>query len=370
MPDDSNSKDKKNTKEEDEPQSIKKEDQESSKPAPKKKKLTKDPNRHIADLAKKYSKLSQQFSPYEDLIRKASPAYELERQLMEKHDVMRIIEESDWMRREFERFGGQDLNGMLGFDQLTERTISEIDRSRAIFESLSRYHIDQIGTYHDLLYAYSYVNEIVEDITKKLYWVDSIKIDPVEEVIGKLKDIIQIDLRDIFKISSDLKDFYSSLPDEDVIIQDSGSIIYAGESYEISEINDLLLGSIKSSGLSKTGKLTHKIFLSIFNVLKRIKNLKKSDIVKGVLIILISDFIKHPIYDEIKNLTDIYIEPEQISSAEVLPKNLNKSEFINTFFKDFRIVDVDRFLNVRKDSSQEADLIGKLCKGDLVRVLA
>ncbi|MBC8177633.1 MAG: hypothetical protein H8E19_09530 [Deltaproteobacteria bacterium] len=41
MPNDSNSKDKKNTKEENEPQSIKNEDQESNKSAPKKKKRTK-----------------------------------------------------------------------------------------------------------------------------------------------------------------------------------------------------------------------------------------------------------------------------------------------------------------------------------------
>ena len=60
----------------------------------KKRKYTKDPNRSITDLANKYSKLSRQLYPYEDIMKKASFAFDLERQMRGTHDVMRIMEES------------------------------------------------------------------------------------------------------------------------------------------------------------------------------------------------------------------------------------------------------------------------------------
>lgn len=371
MTDDSNSKEKKNPKEKNAPQSKKNELQKSRKPAPKKKKRTKDPNRHIVDLSNKFNKLSQQISPIEDFIRKACPTYELERQLMEQHDLMRFIEQNDWANRELDRFGGHNLNEILGADRLAEQAFTEAERSKAIFESLSRYHIEQVGNYHDLLYASSFVNEIIEDINERISWVDSIRIDNVLEVIEKAKDIIQIDVSDIFKISSDLKDFYSSLPDENFTIQDSDTIIYAGKSYDISEINALVYGSIKSLGLSKTGKLSHKVFLAAFKPLIRISDLFKRRIVRNIIIYLTVDLIKQPIYDGIKNIADIYIEPKEITSSEILSKDMNRSDFIRNFLNDFRMVDVDEnsFLNVRKDSSKESEIIGKLLKGDLVRVL-
>ena len=321
---DSDSKDKKNPKEQNGPQSKENELQESNKPAPKKKKRTKDPNRHLVDLAKKYYKLSQQIPPYEDLIRKASPTYELERQLMEKHDVLRIIEESDWVHREFDRFAGQDLSGVLGLDSMTQQTISEMDRSREIFESVSRYHIDQISNYHDLLYASSSVNDIIQDITANFSWIDSIKVDPLEEAIKQVKDIIQIDVSDIFKISSDLKDFYSSLPAEDVIVQDNRIIIYAGSSYEISEINDIVYRSIYSSGILKAKRISHKALLTVFNGLKSVVDFSKRNLVKAVILYYICRVLDIPINFTADKIYGIYFDKQETTHSQVIQKPAKK----------------------------------------------
>ena len=62
--------------------------------ASKKAKGRKSPSRKIRDLANKYASLSSKFYPYEDILRKASFAYDLERQLSHVPDVTRIMEES------------------------------------------------------------------------------------------------------------------------------------------------------------------------------------------------------------------------------------------------------------------------------------
>lgn len=367
MPDDSNSKDKNNQKKKTETQSIKKQDQGSSQSAAKRKKRTKDPNRHIADLAKKYSKLSQQISPLEDIIRKACPTYELERQLTEKHDLVRFIEESDLLHRELDRFGGHTLNEILGADKLAEQTITEAERSRAIFESLSRYHIEQIDNYHNLLYASSYVNEIIEDIKERLSWVDSIKLDPLEEAIDKVKDIIQIDVRDIFKISSDLKEFYSSLPDEDVFIKESGTIIYAGIPYDISEIESIVYESVDSSGFLKAKRITHKALLKAFNSLRNIGDFSKRNLVKAVLVYYFCRALDIPINYSANKIYRIYFENE-MTQSEIIQEPVKKNGLIKKVFENSRIVTAD-VLIVREEGNQDSTLIGKLYSGDFVKVI-
>jgi len=338
----------------------------------KKGKGTKDPNRSITDLANKYSKLSRQLYPYEDIMKKASFAYDLERQMRGTHDVMRIMEASTRISRQMDSIIRFDLPEMLGLNSLGEAAKSAIERARDVLESIARHPLDQLNSYQDFLKNSVYfrpLKDVIGDLaTEKYTWLDDLKTNPLESILKEIEGIHHIKLKDIFRISSEMKEFYANLPDDEIVVQEDQSIACAGKTYDISEIKELIEETIQEAEFSDDDKISKKDIERLISEIKKVKDTCLQKIIWSficpLIILLISLAIAPHIQDISKNVFSVNKAKVTKFIEREIPKTLSDKNVLY----DLRFVIAD-VLNVRIRDYQRSDLIGTLYFGSIVRVI-
>ena len=343
---------------------------ELSNSASKKPKRTKDPNRRIADSADKYAKLARQIYPYEDIMKKASLACDLERQMRGTHDVMRIMEESMRISDQMNSIARIDMPGIAGINTIGEAVRLATSRTRDVLESIARSPMDQINRYQEFMNNSVYfrpLRDVIADFSEKYAWVDGLRINPMEAILKNIDGIHNITLKDIFKITSEMKDFYANLPDDEISLQDDKNIVCAGKTYDISEINDLVEETIEKAGFSEDNKISKKDFENLISEIKKIKDTCLQKILWNFLfplLLIIFSILANDYYHD----SNVFISRHKNEIIKLIEDQIEKTVVDKTALKDYRLVTA-KVLFVRKSNYQRSELIGQLYIGGIVKVI-
>ncbi|NQT56949.1 MAG: SH3 domain-containing protein [Desulfobacteraceae bacterium] len=305
-------------------------------------------------------------------MKKASFAYDLERQMRGTHDVMRIMEASTRISRQMDSIIRFDLPEMLGLNSLGEAAKSAIERARDVLESIARHPLDQLNSYQDFLKNSVYfrpLKDVIGDLaTEKYTWLDDLKTNPLESILKEIEGIHHIKLKDIFRISSEMKEFYANLPDDEIVVQEDQSIACAGKTYDISEIKELIEETIQEAEFSDDDKISKKDIERLLSEIKKVKDTCLQKIIWSficpLIILLISLAIAPHIQDISKNVFSVNKAKVTKFIEREIPKTLSDKNVLY----DLRFVIAD-VLNVRIRDYQRSDLIGTLYFGSIVRVI-
>jgi len=349
-----------------------KKDKKHSKLPSKKGKGTKDPNRRIADLANRYSKLSRQIYPYEDIMKKASFGDDLERQMRGTHDVMRIMEESTRISRQMDSVVMRlDLPEMLGLNSLGEAAKSAIERARDVLENIARYPLDQLNSYQDFLKNSVYfrpLKDVIGDFSEKYAWVDSLKINPIKDILEDIEGIHNIKFKDIFNITSEMKEFYSNLPDDEIVVQEDQSIACAGKAYEISDIEKALREKLENSGFLTDTEIGKKNFDALLSGLEKIGEPSLKSIIYSFLISMFVAIIIVFVTPHLENMQKNLISKNKTTVTKFIQRELPKTLPDKNALYSFRFVTANP-LFVWRINRQRSELIRELLFGSVVRVI-
>ena len=345
---------------------------EPGKSASKKAKGTKDPNRRIADLANKYSKLSRQLYPYEDIMKKASFAYDLERQMRGTHDVMRIMEESTRISEHINSLTRIDLPEMLGITSIGEAARSAYERINKIFENPLKDIFEHINSHQNILrnsFYFKPLKDIFGNIsTVQSKWMDALKINPLENVLKEIEGIHHMNLKDIFKISSEMKEFYANLPADEIIVQEDQSVVCAGKAYEISDIEKALREKLENSGFLTDSEIGKKNFDALLSGLEKIGDPSLKSIIYYFLVSMFVSIIMVFVTPHLENMQKRIFSKNKATVTKLIEREVPKTipDKDSLYYLRFVTADV---LHVRSRNYQRSDLIGKLYFGSVVRVI-
>lgn len=354
MPDDSNSENEKKEK--------------ISKPQTNKKKRTISPTSVTEKMMK-------------EAMKHANLVNDIEKQLGASHDVMRIMEQSTRVSREMERLmnPSQTVNDLFGLGATEWAVESLNEKMKDIFEDpienalsqIKNYGIAKIEDYANALkdtLAYKPLDDVYKPIPEKFAWMESLKINPVEEAIEKIKDSMQLNLSDIFKISSELNDFYKSLPDVEIVSQDNQTIAYDGKTYDISEINSVVEESLEAAGFFSEKRLSQKIVYNLITILRKFKDVALQKVVWIIIGCIISRMFDYSLDVTLGNISNVLSKPQKAAISKFIQKEIPKTIGDKTVLTNLRFVNKD-FLDVRVINYERSKLLWTLCLGDVVRVI-
>ncbi len=343
---------------------------ELSKSAPKKAKGRKDPNRRIADSAEKYAKLARQIYPYEDMMKKASLAYDLELKMRGTYDVIKIMEDSMRISDQMNSIARFEMPGMAGLNTIGEAVKLASERARDVIESIARFPMDQLNRYQEMMNNSVYfrpLEDIIGDFSEKYAWMDALRISPIEHILKDIDGIHNITLKDIFKISSEMKDFYANLPDDEISLQDDKNIVCAGKTYDISDITDLVDETIEKTGFSEDNKISRKDLENFFSEIKKIKDTCLQKILWHILVPLLLAII-NILANNYYHDSSVFISRHKNEIIKIIDQEIQKNVVDKTALKDYRLITAN-VLFVRKSNYQRSELIGQLYLGSIVRVI-
>ena len=309
----------------------------------------------------------------EDIMKKASFAYDLERQMKGTRDIMRVLEESDWVHKEMNRFTGQSLNDVLGLSTLGEAARLATERARDVLESIARYPLDQLNRYQELMKNSVYfrpLKDVIGDFSEKYAWMDSLKINPTEKIIEDIEGIHNIRFKDIFNITSEMKKFYANLPDDEIIVQDDQSLSCAGKAYAISDIEKALREKLENSGFLTDQEIGKENFDALLSGLDKIGDPSLKSIIYSFLISMFVSIIIVFVTPHLEHMQKNLLSQDKATVTKFIEREFPKvlPDENKDLLYDLRFVTAD-VLNVRIKDYQRSKLIGKLYFKSIVRVI-
>lgn len=355
MPDDSNS------------ENEKKEEQ-TSKPQSKKKKRKRNPNRAIENMMKQAMK-------------QASLANDIEQQLRASHDVMRIMEESTRVSREMDRLMGPTLtmNQLFGPGTMEGVAESLSDKVKYYFEDPINNALKQIENYaigkfedhsnivKDAL-SYKPLEDVFAPLSEKFAWMDAFNTNPLDDIIENINKTYSVNLKDALKISSILEDFYTDIPETEMFVSTEETIRLNGNSYEISNIKEIINDGLESAGFFNKNAISHNDIKNLKDEIKKIKETPLQKIVWIFISYILLSIFGQPIETSLINLKNKINTKDKVAATKFIEKEIPKKIDDKFIFQNLRFVTAD-VLRVRSRDYQKSDLIGKLYLGDVVTII-
>jgi len=305
-----------------------------------------------------------------DIIRRSNFALDIEKQLGRTHDLMRAMQESTRISRQMESIVRYDLPEMLGLNSIGEAIRLAAERARDVIESAVRYPIEELKRFQESIMIsaqFRTFKDIIGDLSENYAWMDTLRVNPVEDALEKVKSQAQLDLRDIFKISSELKEVYENLSDDEIIVQDGKTIVYDGQPYDISEIRKVVDESLEAAGFFDD-RVTRKDFAKLSKEIKKSKETHFQKIIWIFICIFLSSIFGNPIETKLDELSNRFYKSNRAKITKHIKNEIPKLIEDETLLGHMRLV-TDRVLNVRRRNYQRSLLLGKLYLGEIVFVI-
>lgn len=349
------------------PENEKKEE-ESNKPQPKKK-------RRRINLYSATEKMMKQ------AMKQANLANDMERQLRASYDIARFMEASTWTSREMEGrieptltindvFGPGTTQWALEFINERINTLfrDPINDALSQIETYAACKIEDLNRTLNNALPYRHLEDLLAPFSEKLAWIDSLSFNPVEEAIEKIKGSMQLNLSSFLKISSEINVFYKNLPDVEIVSQDSQTIAYDGNTYDISEINSVVEESLEVAGFFSEKRISQKIFYNLISILRKFKDVALQKIVWIIIGCIISKMVDYSLDVTLGNISNALSKPQNVAISKFVQKEIPKNVDDKNVLKNLRFVN-NFFLDVRIINYERSKLLWTLRLGDVVRVM-
>jgi Bacterial SH3 domain len=371
MTDDSDSKGKKNPKEENDSQSKEIELQESNKPAPKKKKRTKDPNRHIVDLANKFTKLSQQISPFEKL-KEVSLAYDARERMLRLPNSVSITEEIMQKSTYLAEMTSVDSFRFLCADSFGETARLACENAQGIRESLFRPDLYQSGNYEAIWKTYldsvPFQDTIGDLSSLQTPFMNAFDISPLESIFDDIKARLSTSAVDFFRITSDLRRAYADLPYQEITVVSDERVMCAGAAYEISDVEKVLREKLEIAGFLGEGVIGEKHFAILLSEIRKGRDPSLKSIIYSFFIPLFVSIIMLYATPYLQNIQKGFNFKDKAAATKIIEREVPKIVPDKIILSDYRFVTAS-VLKVRRGNSQKSQLIGKLYFGSFVKII-
>jgi len=342
------------------------------KPALRKAKSRKSTDQIILESANKYWKVAHKMVPYEDALRKASFGYEVERQMRHTPSSIQIMKDAMRRAKDMDRFVRFDSSRALSIDSFGATAVAAYEKTKDVFESLSRYNSGQFGTYQDIVRNTLYLGT-VKDITGDMsiaqhQWMNTLNMSPLESLLKEIKAGFPANLKDLFKISSEMRRAYADLPAEEILIQDDHSVVCAGKAYEVSDIEKVLKEQLENAGFLTDVEIGKKNFEVLLSEIKKLRDPSLKRILYDILVPIFLSIIMLFVTPHLENIQKNLFSKNKTAATKFIEREIPKTLPDNNILYDFRFVTAS-ILNVRSRNCQRSDLIGKLYFGSVVRII-
>ena len=212
------------------------------------------------------------------------------------------------------------------------------------------------------------LKDVIGDFSEKYAWVDSLKINPIKDILEDIEGIHNIKFKDIFNITSEMKEFYANLPNDEIVVQEDKSIACAGKAYEISDIEKALREKLENSGFLTDTEIGKKNFDALLSGLEKIGEPSLKSIIYSFLISMFVSIIMVFVTPHLENMQKNLLSKNKATVTKLIGREFPKTLPDKNVLYNYRFVTANP-LFVWSINRQRSKLIGELLFGSVVRVI-
>jgi len=306
----------------------------------------------------------------QDIMKKANIAHDFEKHLGPTHDLMKVMQERATLSYQIENNMRYNLSEMLGLNSIIEAATLANERSRDIIQSAAAFYNNELIRFQNPLMTsvkFTTFKDIIGDLHEKYAWIESLKINPLENALEKIGSTRLLDLRDIFKVTSEIKRIYEDIPDGEVLVVDDQTIICDEKEYPVSELKNAIDERLESAGFFND-RVTRKDFDKLRHDLKQIKETSLQKILWILIAILLNNLLTSPSENIKPNVNYNFSISNRTYITKIIQKEIPKEIDNKYLLRTLRFVNKDS-LDVRIIYYQRSRLLWTLHLGDVVRVI-